>query len=110
MKIKVLKPIGTELPTKTIHSFDKDVLPVPRILEVVTDKDGIPMEKFWRDRFADAHHDQCISFVEIKTIESETEGEPNTQEEILKPIHDDKCPCDVCERKRKAKPTKLKEA
>lgn len=112
MKIKVLKPIGTELFTKTIHSFDKDVMPVPRILEVATDGNGIPMEKFWRDRFMDAHHDQCICFLDIKITQSETPGEPDTQQEIEKPIHGNTCPCGPCERKRtrKAKVKQKEEA
>jgi hypothetical protein len=34
------------------------------ITTVVTDAKGVPLEKFWRDRFLDAKTDNCIEIIE----------------------------------------------
>lgn len=99
MKIKILKPIGKELPGLSEIVFDKHGIPLLNIIEIQTDKNGIPLEKFWRDRFADAKFDQCICIHKTKG-----KGKDTVIGEI--PIHGESCECGVCSREKAAKSKK----
>ena len=35
-------------------------------LRIEVDKDGTPLERYWRDRFKDAKIDNCVEFVDKK--------------------------------------------
>lgn len=37
------------------------------IVKIKTDKDGTPVDRYWRDRVKDAAIDGCVEFVETKT-------------------------------------------
>lgn len=39
-------------------------LPVGCEKKIKVDKNGIPLERYWRDRFADTKIDDCISVLE----------------------------------------------
>lgn len=35
-------------------------------IEIKTDKDGTPLDRYWRDRIKDAAIDGCVEFVDAK--------------------------------------------
>lgn len=45
-------------------------LPKGTKVNIVVDKDGIPKDKYWRDRIKDAKTDGCVEFIEIKSKKS----------------------------------------
>ena len=44
-------------------------LPEGAIVKIKVDKEGIPMERYWRDRVKDALVDNCVQFVVKKTTQ-----------------------------------------
>ena len=37
--------------------------PAGRVLDIDTDKDGVPISRYWRDRIKDAEIDGCVEFI-----------------------------------------------
>lgn len=40
--------------------------PIGTIIQIKTDKNGTPLERYWRDRLKDANIDGCIKIVKKK--------------------------------------------
>lgn len=40
--------------------------PVGHRIRILVDKNGVPMDRYWRDRFKDAPIDRCIEIVKRK--------------------------------------------
>lgn len=36
------------------------------VVQVEVDKDGVPVDRYWRDRLKEAPHDKCAKWVETK--------------------------------------------
>lgn len=41
------------------------------VVKVKCDQSGIPLDHFWRQRVLDSQHDNCVEFVEEKTVKKE---------------------------------------
>lgn len=39
------------------------------IINIQTDKDGVPLERYWRDRLRDSEIDNCVEIVDAKKKE-----------------------------------------
>ena len=63
-KIRVLKALGPSLPNG--HERDIEV-----------DSEGIPLERFWRQRVADSKMDQCVEWVENAKAQKSTRRQAN---------------------------------
>ncbi len=42
------------------------------VVEVECDRWGMPLDHFWRQRVLDSEHDNCVEFVEEKTIKKDS--------------------------------------
>jgi len=71
MKIKILKPL-----------FYKRNYKVGEEIEVQTDEDNTPLDKFWRDRLKDAKIDECVLVVDNDITLKNKVPENITLEEI----------------------------
>lgn len=71
MKIKINQNLSTPF-----GKFKKD-----EVIEVATDSDGVPLQKFWRNRLQDSHIDNCVEiFVEKKAEEKPIETSESNEE------------------------------
>ena len=46
--------------------------PADTVLPIKVDNDGVPKERYWRDRLADSKTDGCIEFVASTSRKTET--------------------------------------
>ncbi len=49
------------------------------IIQVRSDADGTPLDKWWRDRLRDAEHDGCVSIVSTKVKQKSSTKEPEQE-------------------------------
>jgi len=49
-------------------------------VEIEVDRDGTPLEKFWRRRLSDAKRDECCEVVADDTVEEPQVEEPEEEE------------------------------
>ncbi len=52
VKLKILKPLKSYLPG--------------RIISIKVDRDGIAMDRYWRNRISDSRVDKCVEIIENK--------------------------------------------
>lgn len=46
-----------------------------QVVRVVVDSNGVPIERYWRDRFKDAQTDGCLEVITTKTAKKKKEKE-----------------------------------
>ena len=44
------------------------------VLPIEVDKEGTPLDRYWRDRFKDAKIDNCVEFASKKALAKPTEN------------------------------------
>jgi len=52
------------------------------VIDIKCDKEGTPLEKFWRQRVNDAKRDNCVEFVSGKQKEEKVKEEEEVIEEV----------------------------
>ncbi len=49
------------------------------VIKIRADDDGVPLDKWWRDRLHDAKHDNCVSIVSLKVTKKSSTKEPEQE-------------------------------
>ena len=50
-----------------------------RLVEISVDNDGVPLDRFWRDRVRDAEIDSCVEFMSQKTLTNKKTSKGDNQ-------------------------------
>lgn len=74
IKLKINKPIGRPGdPLIVKDSIGRKRAFHPHTVTVQTDDNGVPLERFWRNRLKDAKTDNCVEVIPARTPEVKKE-------------------------------------
>lgn len=73
-----MKKIRIQINSKNFH-YGRELLPVGRKVAIEVDKNGKPIDTFWRKRLEDAKNDKSIEIVKKKKVIKEKKEKDNNK-------------------------------